>query len=154
MAHHGRQPHGKFSEWFADRGFRCLLSRDVRAGDWRDEAIASPWKSDHVSRTRLSVRERPAQGGNMKAQAVLVDRDIRPDERHKIPLVHDLPRTFDERDKDVERATTHLDRAAVPVEKPLGYGQSKTSEQDDIVFHLLPHPLWFHGWRIRRWPFL
>jgi hypothetical protein len=79
----------------------------------------------------------------MKAQAILVNRDVRPDDCHQILLVNDLSCALDERDKDIKSATTQFDGTAVLLEKPFGYGQSKRSEYDDIVSHLdiSPHPL-------------
>jgi hypothetical protein len=70
----------------------------------------------------------------MKTQAILIDRDIWPDECHQIPLVHDLSRALDERDKNVKSPAAQLDRTAALLEKPFGHGQSKAAEQDDIFF--------------------
>ena len=41
-----------------------------------------------------------------------------------------------EGNKDIKSTTTQLDWTATLLEKPLGDRQSKTSEEDDIVFHL------------------
>jgi hypothetical protein len=72
----------------------------------------------------------------MKAQAIFFDRDTRPDLRDQISFVDDFTCVLYEGNKDIKSTTTQLDWTATLLEKPLGDRQSKTSEEDDIVFHL------------------
>jgi hypothetical protein len=51
---------------------------------------------------------------------------VRPDQGHQIPFVHDLARSLDKNDEDVERAAAQLDGAPILFEKSRDLGTAES----------------------------
>jgi hypothetical protein len=82
------------------------IVRNTRAPSGCRETIASTRDIGHVAEAPLPVTERLAKGGDMEAQAALIDNEIRPNLLEQLSLTDDPGGTFDQCDEDVERATT------------------------------------------------
>ncbi|MGY3357101.1 hypothetical protein ACVWZK_003764 [Bradyrhizobium sp. GM0.4] len=54
----------------------------------------------------------------MKAQAAFVHIHVGPDPPHQLTLVHDLARALGEKNENVERTATEVNRGAVLLEQP------------------------------------
>jgi hypothetical protein len=68
----------------------------------------------------------------MEPQVALIDRDIWPDSRHQLLLVDDFAGAFDQNDKNVERASTQVNRAARLLEVSVRWAQAKWTERNRV----------------------
>ena len=68
----------------------------------------------------------------MEPQVALIDRDIWPDSRHQLLLADDFAGAFDQNDKNVERASTQMNRAARLLEVSVRWAQAKWTERNKV----------------------
>lgn len=68
----------------------------------------------------------------MEPQVALIDRDIWPDSRHQLLLADDFAGAFDKNDKNVERASTQMNRAARLLEVSVRRAQAKWTERNRV----------------------
>ena len=88
---------------------RQLGDRSVAALHLGGELVAAP--GDGADRSAL-VAQRPAQGGNVRVQAVVLDHATGPDPVHQLLVADDPAAALDERHQHVEGAPADLDRLA------------------------------------------
>src|SRR5712664_2219380 len=115
------------------RGHRLQGSWRTRTRDRRHETIALPRECGQIPGSGLTIAKCLAKGGDMDAEATLVDRDTRPDPRHQIVLADNLARLLDQNDQDIERAAANMKRDTFPFDQPLRRVQPKRTERNDFV---------------------
>ena len=70
----------------------------------------------------------------MKPQAAFFDGDVGPNPRHQVLLADDFIRRGNQRDQDVERSRTQIDRDAVFGEKPFARDQIEGTKRQPVAW--------------------
>src|SRR3546814_13986712 len=85
----------RISDWSSD-----VCSSDlpyIRPLNRRHETVATPRQSRDVARPLLAIAKCLAQPRHVEPQATFLDRDIRPDPRHQVPLADNFVRSEERR---------------------------------------------------------
>src|SRR3546814_394714 len=117
----------RISDWSSD-----VCSSDlpyIRPLNRRHETVATPRQSRDVARPLLAIAKCLAQPRHVEPQATFLDRDIRPDPRHQVPLADNFVRARGQRSENVECAGAHFYRDGVPGEEPFARYQAEGTER-------------------------
>ena len=94
----------------------------------RNEAIASTRYIRNVAVAGSAVAQDLAKGTNMDPEIGLLDKGAWPDTGHQLILADKLSSSLDQRDQDVERATTRAKRLVALEQHPPRRNKPKTPE--------------------------
>src|SRR5882757_2413779 len=129
--HHPQQASGQLGGSVCNAALgKCR--RGCGAPNGRHEAVAATRDIGHVADARLTIAEDLPEGGDMEAQAALLDDEIRPDPCHQFPLADDFGCMLDEHAEKVERAAAQIERGAILLEESLRREETEGTERDEI----------------------
>src|ERR1700679_2168701 len=73
---------------------------------WCNKSVASSWNVDEIAISSPAVAKHPPQRRDMNCEISGRHERVRPNPRHECLFAHQFARTFNQRDEDVEGATT------------------------------------------------